>query len=411
MQEIIVTKPYKFIPPHRGNWVPSLIQRFRVLDRYLNRFGGIVSHEVRGAQRLRESLNDGCGILLAPNHCRYADPLAMGWVAREVDVHVYAMASWHLFHQSRFQAFAIRMLGGFSVYREGLDRQSLDTAVEILSESLRPLVVFPEGSVFRTNDVLQPLLDGVAFLARTAARRRAKRDSGKVVIHPVAIKYLFQGELFSSVEPVISSIESRLTWNGPSHGLRHPDDLLRRVVRIARGLLALKEIRTFGHVQTGSIDQRQERLIDHLLSPLEQAWIGRKQQGKLLQRIKLLRTTIVPHLTKPETSAAKKDKIWSDLADIYLAQQVGSYPTSYFESPTDTRILETVERFEEDLTDRCRIYRPLHAILEVGEAIEVEPAKPPRDQEDPIMQTLSTALQNMLDLLSAEARPIDANCR
>ena len=131
---------------------------------------------MRGSEHLQDSVRLGHGILLAPNHCRYSDPIAMGWIVRQVNVYLYSMASWHLFHQSRLQAFAMRMCGGFSVYREGVDRQSLNTAIEVLVAAKRPLVVFPEGTVFRTNDILQPLLDGVAFLARAAAKRRAKQD-------------------------------------------------------------------------------------------------------------------------------------------------------------------------------------------------------------------------------------------
>src|SRR5690606_18357668 len=91
--------------------------------------------------------------------------------------------------------FAIPKMGGFSIWREGLDRQSLDMAVELLAEARRPLLVFPEGTTNRTNDSLQPLLDGVLFIARTALRRREKADGGAVVIHPVGIKYVFQGDI------------------------------------------------------------------------------------------------------------------------------------------------------------------------------------------------------------------------
>ena len=242
MQNIIVDKPYRFIPPHHGNWTPWLIQKLRVIDLYLNKCEGIESHEVRGIEHLRESLRCGHGVLLAPNHCRYSDPIALGWIVRQLNVYIYSMASWHLFQQSRLQGFAMRMCGGFSVYREGVDRQSLATAVDVLSQGKRPLVVFPEGTVFRTNDRLQPLLDGVAFLARTAAKRRAKHDAGKVVIHPVAIKYLFRGNLEKSVEPVLHKLEQRLTLNRSHHQL----SLLARVDRLLQAQLALHEVKVFG---------------------------------------------------------------------------------------------------------------------------------------------------------------------
>ncbi len=112
MQNIIVEKPYRFIPPHRGSFLPSLIQTLRLTDLQLAKCEGVTSYEIRNADQLKESLRSRAGVLLAPNHCRYADPLAMGWLAREIGTHVFAMASWHLFNQSRFQAFAIRAMGG-----------------------------------------------------------------------------------------------------------------------------------------------------------------------------------------------------------------------------------------------------------------------------------------------------------
>ncbi len=403
MQDIIIEKPYKFVPPHTGNWIPSAIQKLRVVDRYLAKHEGVVSHEIRGIDHLKESLRQNKGILLAPNHCRYADPLAMGWVAREIDTHVFAMASWHLFNQSRLQAWAIRMMGGFSVYREGLDRHSLDTAIDALVTAKRPLVVFPEGTVFRTNDVLQPLLDGVAFLARTAARRRAKDGGGEVVIHPVAIKYLFHGNLKATVEPVISSIEERLTWAKSSE-----KSLTDRVRRIANALLTLKELEHFGQAQEGTVNERQKRLIDHLLGPLEQEWCGAVQKGNLIPRIKQLRTKMVPNLLTGEISTLQRDKIWRQLASIYLAQQIGSYPNEYFMQPTTvTRVLETVERLEEDLTDRVRVHRPLHAVIQIDEAITIGTDKAPKDVEDPIMIQLRCKLQGMLDGLAKEADVFD----
>ena len=148
MQEIIIEKPYQFVPPHRGQAIPALLQRLRVVDHYLKRREGIHSHELRGIEHLKESLRQGAAILLTPNHCRYADPLTMAWLLRPLGVYPYAMASWHLFHHHPLQSLAIRLCGGFSVNREGVDRQALDMAVNTLIEGKRPLILFPEGTVF-----------------------------------------------------------------------------------------------------------------------------------------------------------------------------------------------------------------------------------------------------------------------
>ena len=173
---LVFERPYEFVPPIRRTFWPWLVQSLRLYDRHLRKNEGVIECEMRHLDRLKESIDAGHGIVLAPNHCRYADPLILGWPARKLGVHVHAMASWHLFNQNWFESFALRAMGAFSVFREGNDRQSIETAVEVLVQGKRPLILFPEGTMNRTNDSLKPLLDGVAFIARTAAKRRAKEN-------------------------------------------------------------------------------------------------------------------------------------------------------------------------------------------------------------------------------------------
>jgi 1-acyl-sn-glycerol-3-phosphate acyltransferase len=399
MQQIISEEPYEFIPPHRGNWWPSFIQRFDLYKNWLKKSEGVVSYELRYEERLKESLNAGHGIMLAPNHCRVADPLVLGWLAREVGSHVYAMGSWHLFNQDKFKAWAIHKMGGFSVYREGVDRQAINTAIGILATAERPLILFPEGAVSRTNDRLHALLDGVAFIARTAAKRRAKQiEGGKVVVHPVGIKYLFQGDLESVVDEVLTDIEHRFSWR-PQRHLSVYD----RVVKAGLALLCLKEIEHFGREQSGCISDRLTGLIDRLLQPLEEEWVGSPQTGSVVPRVKALRMKLLPEMVNGALSEEERQRRWKQLADIYLAQQVSCYPSDYLERPTVDRFIETLERYEEDLTDKARVHGSLHAIIEVGDAIEVSPKRDRKAEVDPLMARIEHDLQSILDDLAKES--------
>ena len=120
--------------------------------------------------------------------------MVLGLLAREVRRPFHIMASWHLFMQNRVQSFLLPRIGGFSIYREGLDRESLKCATRILAEGRFPLTIFPEGFVTRNNDRVFNLMDGVAFLARSAAKQRAaSAPPGKVVVHPGFYSLLFRG--------------------------------------------------------------------------------------------------------------------------------------------------------------------------------------------------------------------------
>jgi 1-acyl-sn-glycerol-3-phosphate acyltransferase len=399
MQSIIVEKPYKFIGPNRSDFWPSFVQLFQLYGPHLRKREGVVAHEVRHVERLQASLAAGHGIMLTPNHPRTADPLVLGYMMRAAGSHVFAMASWHLFNQSRFNAWAIRAIGGFSINREGIDRQAINTAIDILDEAKRPLMVFPEGGSTRTNDRLHALLDGVAFIARAGAKKRHKRNGGQVVVHPIVIKYLFQGDLARAADDVLSNIEQRLSWRP-----RRRVPLMDRISKVGVALLTLKEMEHLGAPQTGRLGERLQRLVDHLLGPLEREWLGSEQHGGVIPRVKALRMKIMPEMVKGQTSAEERERRWEHLHDIYLAQQLSCYPPDYLTSrPSVDRLLETIERFEEDLTGKARVHGHLKAVIDVGEAIPVSPERDRKAPVDPLMVEIENTLNRMLAPLMEES--------
>src|SRR5262245_5410063 len=125
MQNIIVEKPYEFISPYRSTFWAELFRSIRIHRYYLRKSEGVVDYQVRNIERLKGSLAAGHGILITPNHPRTADPLAMGWLGVAAHCNFWVMASWHLFQNSWLYGWAIRAMGGFSVNREGVDRQSI----------------------------------------------------------------------------------------------------------------------------------------------------------------------------------------------------------------------------------------------------------------------------------------------
>lgn len=391
MQNIIIARPYRFVPPRLSLFWARIIQWY--LPTYLRKSFGVTSWECVGAGRLKASLDAGAGVLLASNHCRPCDPMVLGLLGREVGRPFHVMASWHLFMQSRLQSFLLPRIGGFSVYREGLDRESLKCATRILVEGRFPLTVFPEGFITRNNDHLYSLMDGVPFLAHSAARQRAASPQrGKVVVHPVFIRYFFEGDLAGTLTPVLRRIEARLSWSPQDHL-----PLRERVVKAGHALLALKEIEYIGASQTGGPVERLPRLLDHLLTPLEQEWIAGRREPDTLARVKRLRTAILPDLVHGELSEQEQARRWRQLADLYVAQQLHCYSGNYLAGePSPERLLETVERYEEDLTDTASPHPPLHAVISVGEALEATPARDRGADPDPLAHELRRQLELML---------------
>ena len=392
MSRVVIDKPYQFVPPFRGRLLPRILGRF-LLPPTLKRNFGITSAIVEGADKIRHARKAGHSIILTPNHPHPADPLTLFHLSQATGSLFYVMASWHLFMEGKCQRFLIRTMGAFSIYREGMDRRSLQFAMEVLESGERPLVIFPEGAVTRTNDLLSPLMEGVSTIARGAARKRAKADGGKVLLFPLAIRYHLEARLDSSIEPTLSEMEQRLSWKSQADM-----PLLERVRKVARALLGLKEIEFLNEVQSGDLFERSDRLINHLLHPLEEEWFSQHREGSTVQRGKDLRSVILKGMISGEIDDAERERRWHQFGALALAQQLSLYPRGYLseDAPHD-RLLETVERLEEDFTGKARAYSPRSVTLKVCDPIEV-PAKKETSDEVPLLDQLEQSLSDALDI-------------
>ena len=391
MQQVVSEDRYEFVPPYRGTLWSHFFRR--ILPWYVRKKYGITEREVRGVERLRESLAAGHGVILAINHCRLSDPLVAGLIAVEARIHLYVMASWHIFRESRFVGAVIRRMGAFSIYREGVDRKALNTAIDALTAADRPLIIYPEGAISRANDTVQPLLEGVSFIARTAAKRRAKADPpGRVVIHPVALRYEFRGRLEDALPPALEALERRITWL-PQRDLPPHE----RLCKLADALLALQELEWLGEARTGNLYDRRDDLVEHLLGPLEREWTGGPQSGTVVHRVKNVRQAIVPTMIEGNLTDDERHRRWKQLNAAMVVQQISLYPRGHL--PPDAsaeRLLETVQGFEEDVFDQARVHGPWKARIDIGEPLEVNPERT-KGGEDPLLTELHDRLQRALD--------------
>ena len=397
MQDLIIEKPYKFVKPPRRSFVLWVVAGLRLYRIWLKSSENIYKYEVRHQHRIQASLDAGHSVLVAGNHCRNADPMAIGELLYVVSSYAYLMASWHLYHQDAFSGWMIKHLGAFSINREGMDKEAISFSIKTLVDGERMLVIYPEGSISRSNDFMHPFLDGTGFIARSAARKRQKlvdaSNSGKVVVHPVTFRYHFIGDFEACCEHSLQLLESHLNWT-PQTKL----PLLERIARVAGGLLAKREEQYLGAAQSGDYYDRIETLIIQILSAQEQKWKGEVQQGDYIPRVKALRPMIVPELTKgtlsPEETAIRRQ----DLYDLNFVQQLCYYPVDYLSGKTGKvtreRVIETLERLEEDLTDKITMPRRFKLVIEVLDAVEVPAEKLPRGaKSDPVMDEVRARLE------------------
>jgi len=400
---VVTDSAYEFVPPHRGDRWPRILSF--LTPRFLNTRYGVTGVEVRGEEKLRELRQSGHSVLLTPNHSRMADPVVLLQMARRLQHSLFIMASSHLFHGNRLMSFTMRRVGAFSVYREGVDRQAVKTAIDILTEAQRPLVIFPEGALSQANDHLCALMDGVSLIARSAQRKLEADTAGtspnrRVLVLPVGIKYLYQGNVDATASPILADIEERLLW-----GAQRDRPLMERVKRVGSALLSLKEIEYLGQPQSGTLEDRQDRLIDGVLAPIEEEWLTANRASSVFARVRDLRREIIPEMIDGGLAQEEISRRWKQLSDMELAQAISAFPPEYIASrPTVDRILETVERFAENLTGREQTHRPLRAIVQIGDPIDVEGRRARGTDSDPLIAAIADQLKTMLKSLAQESK-------
>ena len=156
----------------------------------------------------------------------------------------------------------IRRMGAFSIYREGNDRQAIETAIDILVSKQAAADYFPEGAMTRHNDLMSEMMDGPSFIARQVAKRLKKqKQPGEVVIHPVAIRYAFNGDLAKIRDSDACSIWKR-SFRGSRKAICRSSS---RIGKIGEAFLSLKEIEFLGATQQGNLYERAEKLIETVL--------------------------------------------------------------------------------------------------------------------------------------------------
>lgn len=395
MQKVVFDEPYKFIPPYKGRFWSWFVDKF--LPKLMRSKYGVQEWTVNGSEYLQASLDAGHGVILCPNHSRTSDPMMSGFVSREANCHLYAMASWHVFKQSWLEAFIVRRVGAFSVHREGMDRKALETAINIVRTAERPLVIFAEGVTSGANDRLMPLMDGVSFIARAAAKRRAKDNpDAKVVVHPLAFKYHHTGDPEELLSPILSRLEKQLFWR-----THEDEDLHQRVVRLREGMQAVREVQFLGTTRTGVLEKRISNLVEDILSRYEREWLQKKRTGDPIARIKDLRMAILADMVEDKVDDKERDRRWRQLTDLYYAQCMSLHVEGYLDpdcSRYHHRLFEIVERLEEELTDKVTVHQDLKVDITIGAALTVDPKARKVNGETPLMSNLRENMLNLLDI-------------
>lgn len=388
--------------PHR-HWPPKLTYWWyyaaRPWRRRAIRQQQFTRVDVDGLGVLKETLAKGHGVMLTPNHSFHWDSYCLLEASDRLACPFYIMTAWQVFATSSwFEKESMQRCGCFSVDREGTDMQAMKTAIDVLQRRREPLVIFPEGDVYHTNDRITPLRDGAAAMALMAARKSDR----KIVVIPTAIKRWYLDDPTPSMVRTTEQIERRLFWRP------QPETPLRdRILKIADGVLALKEMERFSAPQGGTIAERIARLADAIIDAAETQLGIPAGQGMLPERVKEVRRRIIQQqVDEGATASESQRRTWNEsMEDMFLVTQLYSYPGDYLtESPTLERQAETLDKLEEDVlgatypSPRGR----LAVRVRFDQPIELPQGKEKRMSSSELTRMIQTRIQAMLDQLQEE---------
>ena len=397
--------PYVFTPPHRSRAWLRLFRWVAPAYRYLAL--GVRRLELRGVHLLRDSAGSGAGVILAPNHGGLTDGPLVGALGLRAGVYCYYLVAQHIFRQGRLRPWLIHRLGCFSILREGTDRESLRASVHILTVAERPLVVFPEGTWYRQNDRVGPVQQGVALIARMAARQTDR----PIVIHPVAVKYWLLEDPRPALVHRLAALERHLECPP-----RRPQEIVGRIERVTAAWLARLERTHLGHELTGDPEQRRLKLLAKLLDGLDETEFGRVFDRPTMDRVWRLRGLFVQRLSAG-ADVAEAATARTRLDALLDCEFLFSHSLSYLhEKPSWERIAETTQRLAEMVWDRYEGPAvPMGAVVEAGPAIAMsaqgEAASDRTDRRELLTVCVAEQIQGMLDRLAAEGPPRSWNIR
>ena len=387
---------YRFEPPRHNRLLISLGRWY--VDSMLRRRHAVEEVDIAGLERIAPLLQSGDGVLLAPNHCDHADCYVMFHLSKQMHTAFYYMAAFQIFGGKN--RWILPRLGAFPVDREGADVRAFKTGVEILGRGREPLVIFPEGEIYRLTDRLTPLREGAVAVAATAAKKGIERNK-TVWIVPIALKYRY----LESCDPepaalaLMDRLEDRLTWR-PRQSLA----LLERLYAFADAALALKEYEHLGSPRSGPLSKRIAALRDSILDAVEDRRVGKRSIETTPLRVKNARRACLDLLADPQLTPASIAEIRRDLDDLHLAVQLFSYPGDYVrERPTVERLSETLMKFEEDFLGviEATPHGPRRAVVRVGEPINVGTrltrGARPRAAVATLTHDLEISMQSLLD--------------
>jgi len=361
---------------------------------------------VVGFEKVQQLVRANHGVMITANHSAHYDSEALYCGLDQFQQPIFIVTAWQIFGGlSWWKRYLLQGMGCFSINREGSDRNAFKESVRVLREEPYPLLIFPEGDIYHTNDRITSFREGMSAIAMSAARHGERPIS----IVPCGIKFWYMEDPRPSLRQVLTNMENRL--------LLHPAEkwtLVMRIHRLANAAISLKEIEFMGHLTREELPCRANRLIDFILKRLEERHGSPRTDEYIPERVKTLRQLVIKKIDEGEALAERADEALLrryrlDMDDLFTVMQLYSYPGDYLDgNPSIERIAETIDKLEEDITfaELPTVHGRKHVQVRFGDPIEVTSNRS-RDLVTVLANQARDGVQAMIDQINRERASLD----
>lgn len=392
-------KPYVFYPPAYKPFAVGPFMKWFSCEVMLKKVFKVRSVTVSGMNKVVELHRRGHSIMVTPNHADHPDPHLLMYASRPYPMAFNFMAAREGFQKGQITRWFLQNAGAFSVDREGADIAAIKMAMKILEEAKHPLVIFPEGEIYHHHEELDLLNEGTStiFLRASDKILKAGRES---YVFPAGIRYRYDESIRDSFPARLSRIEERITWKP------RPDmELVERIYRLGKGLVALKEQEHLGQTYNDDLPARLQRLSEGLVEQVEKEQEQESSGGNVPERVKRLRNIIRKRIIDEEhpiSDPAEARKLYDRLDRLFVAIQAYSYPGRYLSgNPSTERLAETILKLEEDILGKGQYPGPCDASIAFGEPIQTrtfceEHGLEPRKAVGALTEEIGKRIQGLL---------------
>jgi 1-acyl-sn-glycerol-3-phosphate acyltransferase len=381
------TPPRWWSPRLRIFWI-HLLRRGRIW--FQRRRDGLADVQIHGLEYLRQVVDQGCGVLITPNHATHADPFVLLAAGDRLGRPFYHMVAWQSFYLLPWvSCWVIRWHGCFSVDREGNDFRAFRQAVDVVAHRPQPLAVFAQGEVYHNARRLTPFRSGVARIALHAARHSHR----PVVCVPAAITYRYLEDPTPALERLCVRLEKAFLWQ-PAADI----PLVERVRRLCEAFLTLKEMEYLGRVEAGPTNERMTALVETILQRIEAGAKTVSRAGDVPERVTYLRRRAI------RQNAAR------DLEDLNAAVQLYSYAEDDLAGrPTIEHVAEVLDRLEEDVlrAPTASLHGLRRGFLLFGPPLEVKDFAEEKEGPRALTEALEYRVRGLMEEVAriADGRP------